>query len=623
MENQSSDQNNSIQNVEEEIHYVEPPLLGNDITQTQLLEDDLEEESKRHKKGQKKFVKILCGFMIVLLIIGILSDVIPKQKSSKDENPTLIDLTELYESDTVWESTYNDIGNQIDKLVTYKGQLDEEGKLLECLQLDERISQEIQQLSIYAQLKVSLNQSDTEAINKKGKVSKLLNQYIDKSIFIVSHLNQLPKEQLQELVNKKEFEPYKYILEDARDDKIEGLDEDYYSFYLKSYILLQQIDDIYEQIVYVDGGEIENQMDYIKRMRERQYSLAALYNMEVSKQILFANLLEYDDVMSYLIEEQGVEKEVYAVAKEEILKMKPILERYYKLMGRISLEPSKEALDYTKAQGIIQEAYSIFGNEYVEIAKRAFDNNWIDPYPTPYKSAGAFTIGSYKTHPYILANYEENQRGIGTIAHELGHGVHFELARENQPYSSWYPTTFTTEIASLTAEKSVYDYFYKVADNDNLKKEALVYKLECLINNIFYQMRIAYFEESAYKLAESGEALTADKLNKLWEDATKMYLGDVGTIEGEWASIPHIFQDFYTFQYATAAIASERVNTKLNSKDVKMKEDWIAFLRSGNSQEAGELTKDKLGIDLKDRKVYEEVGEQITTYLDELEQLLK
>lgn len=623
MENQSSDQNNSLQNVEEEIHYVEPPLLGNDITQTHLLEDELEGESKRHKKAQKKFVKILCGFMIVLLIIGILSDVIPRQKSNKDENLTLIDLTELYESDTVWESTYKDIGNQIDKLVTYKGQLDEEGKLLECLQLDERISQEIQQLSIYAQLKVSLNQSDTEAINKKGKVSKLLNQYIDKSIFIVSHLNQLPKEQLQELVNKKEFEPYKYILEDARDDKIEGLDEDYYSFYLKSYILLQQIDDIYEQIIYVDGGEIEDQMDYIKRMRERQYSLAALYNMEVSKQILFANLLEYDDVMSYLIEEQGVEKEVYTVAKEEILKMKPILERYYKLMEGISLEPSKEALDYTKAKNIIQEAYSIFGNEYVEIAKRAFDNNWIDPYPAPYKSAGAFTIGSYKTHPYILANYEENQRGIGTIAHELGHGVHFELARENQPYSSWYPTTFTTEIASLTSEKSVYDYFYKVADSDNLKKEALVYKLECLINNIFYQMRIAYFEESAYKLAESGEALTADKLNKLWEDATKMYLGDVGTIEGEWASIPHIFQDFYTFQYATAAIASEHVNTKLNSKDVKMKEDWIAFLRSGNSQKAGELTKDKLGIDLKDRKVYEEIGMQLTAYLDELEQLLK
>lgn len=623
MENQSDDKNNSLQNVEEEIHYVDTPLLENNMNSTNLLEDDLEEASKRHKKSRKRIVKILCAFMIALLIVGILGDVIPRRRSRAEVNPTLIDLTELYESDTAWESIYEDINTQIDKLTTYKGQLDEEAKLLECLRLDEKISQEIQQLSIYAQLKVSLNQSDTEAINKKGKVSSLLNQYIDKSIFIVSYLNQLPKEKLQDLVNKKEFEPYKYILEDARDNKIEGLDEDYYSFYLKSYILLQQIDDIYEQIIYVDGGEVENQMDYIKRMRERQYSLAALYNMEVSKQILFANLLGYDDVMSYLIEEQGVEKKIYTVAKEEILKMKPILERYYKLMGRISLEPSKEAFDYTKGKTIIQEAYNIFGNEYVEIAKKAFDENWIDPYPAPYKSSGAFTMGSYKTHPYILANYEENQRGIGTIAHELGHGVHFELARESQPYTSWYPTTFTAEIASLTAEKSVYDYFYKVADNDNLKKEALLYKLECLVNNIFYQMRIAQFEESAYKLVESGETLTADKLNKLWEEATKMYLGDVRTIEGEWASIPHIFQDFYTFQYATAAVASEHVSTKLNSGDTKIKEDWIAFLRSGGSQESGELTKDKLGIDLQDRKVYEEVAGLLTMYMDELEELLK
>lgn len=623
MEKRSSDQNNSLQNVEEEIRDTNSPLLENDKDSACLPEDDSEEILKKHIKAQKKIAKILCGFMVVLLIIGVLSDGIPRQKSAKESHHTLIDLTKLYESDTEWESTYKDISNQIDKLMTYKEALDEEQNLLECLQLDEKISQEIQQLSVYAQLKVSLDQSDTEAINKKGKISKLLNQYIDKSIFIVSYLNELPKEKLQELLNKKAFAPYQYVLEDARDDKIEGLDEDYYSFYLKSYILLQQIDDIYEQIVYVDGGEIEDQMDYIKRMRERQYSLAALYNMEVSKQILFSNLLEYDDVMSYLIEEQGVEKEVYTVAKEEILKMKPILDRYYQLVERISLEPSGENFDYTQGKNIIREAYRIFGNEYVEIANKAFDENWIDPYPAPYKSSGAFTMGSYKVHPYILANYEENQRGIGTIAHELGHGVHFELARASQPYNLWYPATFTAEIASLTAEKSVYDYFYKEADNDNLKKEALLYKLECLINNIFYQMRIAYFEESAYKLAESGEALTADQLNKLWEDATKMYLGDVGTIEGEWASIPHIFQDFYTFQYATAAIASEHVSTKLNSKDMKMQEKWLDFLKSGNSQEVGELTKDKLGIDLKDRKVYEEVSAKLTAYLDELEELMR
>ena len=622
MENQSSDKSNSLETVEGEIHYIETPLLENDLPLNNLIEDDLEEELKRHRKFKKRIVTIICGFMIALLIVGIIGDVIPR-RSRAEVNPIRIDLSELYQSDEAWESTYEEISTQIDKLATYKGQLEEEAKLLECLQLDEKISQEIQQLSIYAQFKASLNQSDTEAINKKGKVSNLLNQYIDKSIFIVSHLNELPKEKLQELGNKKEFEKYQYILEDARENKIEGLDEQYYSFYLKSYILLQQIDDIYEQIIYVDGGEIENTMDYIKRMKERQYSLAALYNMEVSKQIFFANLLGYDDVMSYLIEEQGVDKEVYTVAKEEIHKMKPTLERYLKLMSQIKLEPNKEKFDYTKGTSIIQEAYNIFGDAYVEIAKKAFDENWIDPYPALYKNSGAFTMGSYKTHPYILANYEENQRGIGTIAHELGHGVHFELARQSQPYTSWYPTTFTAEIASLTAEKSVYDYFYKVADNNNLKKEALIYKLECLMNNIFYQMRIAEFEESAYKLAESGETLTADKLNELWRDASKMYLGDVSTIEGEWASIPHIFQDFYTFQYATAAIASEHVSTKLNNGDKEMKEHWITFLKSGKSQTVDELTKDVLGIDLKDRKAYEEVGVQLTDYLDELEQLLK
>lgn len=531
-------------------------------------------------------IGVICGIIIFPLIFPFGHEL----PQAANETPPVIDLTGLYSSSEAWEQSYKEVTKQINTLSEYEGQLDDENKLEECLKLDEKINKDMEKLHVYTILKTSMDQADQQAIAQKGKIQQLQTDYFEKGAF---------------------------LMQDSED---EAYADEGDNFYMRMESMLGQIDTVYEQILYADNDGISEE-DYNQKLKNRQYSLAALYNMEVSKEVIFSQTLGYDNILAYLTEKQGVDEEVYEVAKREVKKMKPLLERYIELSSNMNIHISPEQYTYDHVPELIQEAYQMFGPTYTDIAKQAFEENWIDPFRAPHKSEGAFAIGTYTTHPYIVLNYEETPDGLATVAHELGHGIHYELSRNNQPYEKWQADIFAAEIASIAAEQSIYNTIYQNAETTEEKQSALILKAESLFNTLFYQMTIAEFEEKAYKLVESGETLTAETLNRIWEEANKAYYEGSYSQEAAWAGISHIFENFYTFQYATDFVAAEAVVSELMNGNEEMQNKWIKFLQSGGEKAGYELTKEVLGIDLKKTQYYENVAAQFEACLDELEMI--
>lgn len=584
-----------------------------------MSEEELEKK-QANKTNKRVLISVICFVMITIIgttVIGVQSYKDSTQIYEKDETQAAaIDLSDLFSSVDAWHTGYEACVKEIDSLVIHEDMTAKE--LIEYLEKYEMVSRTIDKLYLYARLEVSLDNSNEKAIDRRGKATNLLDQYTDKSVELYSYLIELQEEEVKALENLEEFKPYYNFVEDSREFKKEGISGKTYGLFQTTNNLLTQVEDIYNQISYVDGDERSKRPDqFYKRFEERQASLAAVYNMEVSKHKLYADFLGYDSILEYLTDMQGIDIEIYETAKKEIRAQIPLLHRYLKLYSELpQAEPMK--ISYTEVPEIIHNAFSELGTTYQIIAAQAFKENWIDPYPGMYKEQGAFTVGNYDTHPFIVLNYNQTTQEVGTVAHELGHAIHMEISRKYQDYNVYYPDTSTTEIAAGVTEVSLYEYLIKESATEKQSQGLLNNKVENTMSTLFYQMMIAEFEERAYQAVEKGETLTAEKLNILWSELTKEYFGEQAiSNEGDWASIPHLFQDFYTFQYVTSTVASEYVVSQM--QDSEMKASWGQFLEAGSSDRADVLIKEVLGIDLADPASYQYMIGELKKDVDQLD----
>ena len=185
---------------------------------------------------------------------------------------------------------------------------------------------------------------------------------------------------------------------------------------------------------------------------------------------------------------------------------------------------------------------------------------WIDVCENEGKRSGAYSSGVYDTHPYVLLNYQETTNDIFTIAHEMGHALHTYKSNEKQPYSKSNYTIFLAEIASTVNEVLLLKHLYKNTNDKNLKKYLLNHYMDMIRATMFRQTQFAEFEQIAHAKAEQGVPLTKDILNEVYYNLNKAYYGD-GIIHDEqiayeWSRIPHFYNAFYVYKYATGIISA-------------------------------------------------------------------
>jgi oligoendopeptidase F len=323
----------------------------------------------------------------------------------------------------------------------------------------------------------------------------------------------------------------------------------------------------------------------------------------------------------------------------------PALHEYYELRRRalcleelrhydvyVPLAPeTKSRHGYAEAVELVCEALSPLGEDYVATLRAGLEGGWVDRYENKGKHSGAYSAGSFAGDPYILLNYkEEVLHDVFTIAHEGGHSMHSHYSARSNPFLSYGYTIFEAEVASTFNEQLLFRYLYDRASSEAEKAYLASVKLDDIVATLFRQTMFAEFEQRSHAMAEAEEPLTVDSLRSEYRKLLVKYFGpkmkfeEASDLEG--LRIPHFYNAFYVYKYATgisASIAlSERVLAGAARGGGREREDYFAFLRSGGSRFPIESLK-VAGVDMSSPEPVRAACASLSYWSGELKRLLK
>lgn len=287
------------------------------------------------------------------------------------------------------------------------------------------------------------------------------------------------------------------------------------------------------------------------------------------------------------------------------------------------LESVEFKVTYEESKALVKEALKPLGEEYGKLLDKAYAEHWMDVYENKGKTTGAFSCGVHGVHPYVLLNFTDTLDDAFTMAHELGHAMHSYKSSETQDYANHDYRILVAEVASTVNEVLLTKHLLKTETDKKRRAYILNHFLEGFRTTVFRQTLFAEFERKAHEMEQAGEPLTAQSLNKVYRDLNELYYeGAVvnDLMEIEWARIPHFYNAFYVYQYATGFSSAVAIaNRILTTGDPS---DYLRFLTLGGSDYP--LAELKVaGVDLTKPEAVLSALDVFQASLDELEALLK
>ena len=308
----------------------------------------------------------------------------------------------------------------------------------------------------------------------------------------------------------------------------------------------------------------------------------------------------------------------YYALKAEVLGVQKLhlYDVYAPLIGEL-----ERVYTYDEAVEEVLETVKIYGDEYYNALRAGLlEKGWVDVYPTRGKRGGAFSSGTPDTEPYILLNYKETLDDVSTLAHEAGHSMHTWFSTHyNEPHNSNY-TIFVAEVASTVNELLLMHRKLRECTDDNEKLYILNQLMETYKGTLYRQTMFAEFERDMHAMSEKGTPLTADVVNKHYYKLVKKYFGrDVAVdkqISMEWMRIPHFYNSFYVYKYATCISAASAIVKRIENEGAAYVNQYIDFLKCGGSKSP----LDSLlvaGIDMRDPEVVNGAIEDFKSAVEE------
>jgi len=294
-----------------------------------------------------------------------------------------------------------------------------------------------------------------------------------------------------------------------------------------------------------------------------------------------------------------------------------IPQRWYALKARLlglprladydrmaSVASSEDEFGWTDAKELVLDAYASFSGELAAVAGRFFDEAWIDAPVRPGKRPGAFcayTVPSH--HPYLLLNWTSRRRDVLTLAHELGHGVHAYLAREQIVFQQSTPLTLA-ETASVFGETVTFGRLLAETADPGARLALLAESLEGQIATVFRQIAMNRFEDAVHTARREQGELSVERFGELWARTQADMLGDaVEVTEGYrtwWSYIPHfIATPGYVYAYAYGQLLALAVYRQYEEQGADFVPAYVELLRRGGSDSPEALGR-LVGVDLGD-----------------------
>lgn len=555
------------------------------------------------------------------------------------------DLTPMFASDEKWQEEFDALSAKLPRLDEYAGKLDCEENILACLKLSDELSASYGELYVYAYQRRDEDAGVAKYCAMCDKVDALGVKLGEKSAYITPELTALDGEFLLALSRKEEFADYDYQLCEivrrkqhtlsAAEEKLlagVGLFSDGFH---DAFNMFDSLDVKFKPVRDEDGRRVEMSHGVYSKLlasSDRKVRKAAfnsmfaaygdmlhtvgqLYAGNVKKDWFFARARKYPDCLTRAMSGENVPRIVYDNLIKSVHGGLKYLHGYMgwraEKMGLAKLHmydlhvpvvsEYKLSVSYEEACEIVKKALAPLGEEYLSHIREAMENRWIDVYENKGKRTGAYSWGTYRSHPYVLLNYNGTAHDVFTIAHELGHSMHSYYSDKNQPSSKAQYEIFVAEVASTVNEVLLLKYMLEHSRDEQEREYLLTYYLDMFRTTLFRQTQFAEFEEKAHALAEKDMPVTCDALNEEYLKINKLYYGknvvSDKQIAWEWARIPHFYRSFYVYKYATGLTSAVSIARGILSGGEKEKEGYMKFLSAGGSMPPVEILK-LAGVDL-------------------------
>jgi oligoendopeptidase F len=310
--------------------------------------------------------------------------------------------------------------------------------------------------------------------------------------------------------------------------------------------------------------------------------------------------------------------------------------RWYRLKARLlgleriadydriaSVTEDEVSFSYSEARELVLDCYSSFSPDLGDVARRFFDERRIDAPVRPAKRGGAFCAGTVPSEfPYVLLNYTSRRRDVLTLAHELGHGVHFALAARQGIFQQHTPLTLA-ETASVFGETIVFGRLLAEDSSPASRLALLAENLEDTIATVFRQVAMNSFEHLVHTARREQGELSVERFGELWAESQSELFGDsVELTDGYrswWSYIPHfIGSPGYVYAYAYGQLLALSVYERYERYGAEMVPRYLELLAAGGSRSPHELG-EIVGIDLADPGFWEAGLDLVERQLTEAE----
>lgn len=555
-------------------------------------------------------------------------------------------LADIYSDIKKWEGDYLLIEKMADNLKKYDGTIKDGSSLYQYLKQREELSYTFNKVYAFAMLNVDENTRDTQAQSHLDRAKQLSVKVSAATSFFMPYLLSLDEKTLKAYISaEKELD---YFAEDLWE-----------SFRYKQHVLTKEQEAVLSQLgealsapgnifgmmnnadikfgeVTSDNGDrveltrglyskLIEDIDREKRKEaykayyqpylQMKNSIAATLSAAIKNNVTTAKIRQYPSALEKALFGDKVPKEVYenlikttkqnigslhqySRIRKEKLKLDEL--RQYDMSVPL-VSGVKQVIPYEEAYDTMCKALAPLGEDYINILKEFKDARYLDVRETPGKRSGAYNLGVYGVHPYILLNHQDDLDSLFTLVHECGHGVHSRWSSQYQPQITARYSIFVAEVASTVNEVLLINYLINKEEDPEVRKHLINHFIDQFKGTFFTQVMFAEFEMKTHELAEKGWPLNVEVFNQTYETIFREYNGDEIVFDEEvkfgWSRIPHFYRPFYVYKYATGFATAIHLATKILEGDQETLTSYLEFLKSGSSDYPLELLK-KTGVDL-------------------------
>jgi len=590
-------------------------------------------------------------------------------------------LNELYPGEAAWAKALEGAVADVPKIAACRGKLIESaGTLLSCLETYYAIDRRLTQVGVYAGMNYDLDTrvGRAQQMQEQGRQARTV--FASASAWMRPELIAAGQAKIQALIAAEpRLAPYKQPLVDLVRRAPHVLDAESEKLVAETAQLSnagQAIRDVfvnaefpYAKVTLANGEAVTldapaytkyraaaDRGDRLKvftafwgRYNEYTRTLGTALNAQIQAHEFSRKVRKFDSSVEEALFGDNIPTAVYRRLIADIHANLPTLHRYLNLRRRMMgidklgyedlYAPIVQRYERTftpeEAKALTLEAVGVLGEEYREILGKGFESGWVDWFPRTGKKSGAYSTIAYGTHPFQLQNFTGLYEEVSTLAHESGHSMHSFLADRAQPYPTHDYPIFVAEVASTLNENLLVNSMLAKAASDDERLFLLGSHLDSLRTTLFRQGLLAEFELSIHEMAAKGEPLNGENLTALYLKLLREYYGhDKGVCEvkdaygAEWAYIPHLYYDFYVYQYATSVIAAVKLADGIRSEAAATppattkRDAYLRMLAAGSSRYGYDMLKEA-GVDMATSAPFDAAMRDMNGTIDAMETILK